>query len=251
MTRLLALLLLCLPLPATAQPIPLPAAHDLSPMGMFTQAHWVVQAVMLALLAACFVTWTIWLFKTVELALAGRALRHSQAMLHRAPDLAATTPLAQRQDPAARMAQAVQAELALATPHLRHAGPEGVKERAVSLVARIEGQALARLRRGTGLLATIGAIAPFVGLFGTVWGIMSAFIGIAESQTTNLAVVAPGIAEALFATALGLVAAIPAVVIYNLFSRASAAYRLRLGDAGAATLRLLSRDIDRLAAQEG
>ena len=236
MTRLLALFLLCLPLPATAQQIPLPAAHDLSPMGMFAQAHWVVQAVMLALLAACFVTWTIWLFKTVELALAGRALRHSQAMLHRAPDLAATTPLAQRQDPAARMAQAVQAELALAAPHLRHAGPEGVKERAVSLVARIEGQALARLRRGTGLLATIGAIAPFVGLFGTVWGIMSAFIGIAE---------------ALFATALGLVAAIPAVVIYNLFSRASAAYRLRLGDAGAATLRLLSRDIDRLAAQEG
>ncbi len=76
------------------------------------------------------------------------------------------------------------------------------------------------MTRGTGLLATIGATAPFVGLFGTVWGIMNSFIGISKSQTTNLAVVAPGIAEALLATALGLVAAIPAVVIYNLFSRA-------------------------------
>ena len=70
-----------------------------------------------------------------------------------------------------------------------------------------------------GLLATIGATSPFVGLFGTVWGIMNSFIGISKSQTTNLAVVAPGIAEALLATAIGLVAAIPAVIIYNHFAR--------------------------------
>ena len=116
---------------------------------------------------------------------------------------------------------------------------------------RIETQALARIRRGTGLLATVGSVAPFVGLFGTVWGIMNSFISIAETKTTNLAVVAPGIAEALFATAIGLVAAIPAVVIYNHFSRSIAAYRLALGDAGAATLRLLSRDIDQRRAREG
>ena len=79
--------------------------------------------------------------------------------------------------------------------------------------------------RGTGILATIGATAPFVGLFGTVWGIMNSFIGISKPHTTNLAVVAPGIAEALLATALGLVAAIPAVVIYNMFSRSIAGYR--------------------------
>ena len=98
--------------------------------------------------------------------------------------------------------------------------------------------------RGTGILATTGSIAPFVGLFGTVWGIMNAFIGISEAHTTNLAVVAPGIAEALLATAIGLVAAIPAVVIYNIFSRSIAAYRLLLADTAAGTERLVSRDLD-------
>ncbi len=89
------------------------------------------------------------------------------------------------------------------------------------------------------MLATIGATAPFVGLFGTVWGIMNSFIGISKSQTTNLAVVAPGIAEALLATAFGLVAAIPAVVIYNMFARSIAGYRALLGDASAEVLRLV------------
>ncbi|MDR0810006.1 MAG: tonB-system energizer ExbB, partial [Gemmobacter sp.] len=143
-----------------------------------------------------------------------------------------------------------QAEYLRSDAAIASAGTEGVKERALSLVSRIEGQALQRLRRGTGLLATIGATAPFVGLFGTVWGIMNAFIGIAETRTTNLAVVAPGIAEALLATALGLVAAIPAVVIYNHFARQIAAYRQALGDAAAAILRLLSRDIDLRKHQE-
>ena len=92
---------------------------------------------------------------------------------------------------------------------------EGVKERVASRLERLEAGAGRRMLKGTGVLATIGATAPFVGLFGTVWGIMNSFIGISKSQTTNLAVVAPGIAEALLATALGLVAAIPAVVIYN------------------------------------
>jgi biopolymer transport protein ExbB len=124
------------------------------------------------------------------------------------------------------------------------AGPQGLKERVGSLLARSDARTSGHLRRGTGLLATIGATAPFVGLFGTVWGIMNAFVGISESGTTNLAVVAPGIAEALLATAIGLVAAIPAVVIYNHFSRAIAAYRLLLGDAAAAIERLVSRDLD-------
>ena len=99
-----------------------------------------------------------------------------------------------------------------------------------------------------GLLATIGATSPFVGLFGTVWGIMNSFIGISKSQTTNLAVVAPGIAEALLATAFGLAAAIPAVVIYNMFSRQIAGYRALMGDGSAEVLRLVSRDLDRAAA---
>ena len=97
---------------------------------------------------------------------------------------------------------------------------------------------------GTGVLATIGSTAPFVGLFGTVWGIMNSFIGIAKTQTTNLAVVAPGIAEALLATALGLVAAIPAVVIYNVFARSIAGYKAQVADASAEVLLLVSRDLD-------
>ncbi|HVV62754.1 MAG TPA: tonB-system energizer ExbB, partial [Pseudolabrys sp.] len=123
--------------------------------------------------------------------------------------------------------------------------PNGVKERVASRLERIEAAAGRRMIRGTGILATIGATAPFVGLFGTVWGIMNSFIGISKSHTTNLAVVAPGIAEALLATALGLVAAIPAVVMYNFFSRWVGTYRALQADAAAEVLRLVSRDLDR------
>lgn len=101
-----------------------------------------------------------------------------------------------------------------------------------------------RLQSRLLVLATIGSSSPFIGLFGTVWGIMTAFQGIAASKNTSLAVVAPGIAEALLATAIGLVAAIPAVVIYNHFSRGVSGYKILLGDAAAAVLRLVSRDLD-------
>jgi len=121
---------------------------------------------------------------------------------------------------------------------------EGVKERVASRLERIEAAAQRHITRGTGILATIGSTAPFVGLFGTVWGIMNSFIGISQAQTTNLAVVAPGIAEALLATAMGLIAAIPAVVIYNKFSRAISGYRALLADISAELLRLVSRDLD-------
>src|SRR5436309_14842539 len=101
-----------------------------------------------------------------------------------------------------------------------------------------------KVSRGTGVLATIGSTAPFVGLFGTVWGIMNSFIGISNAHTTNLAVVAPGIAQALLATAFGLVAAIPAVMIYNVFARAIGGYRAQIADAGALVMRLVSREAD-------
>ena len=110
---------------------------------------------------------------------------------------------------------------------------DGLKERVALRLERVEAAMSRQIARGTGVLATIGATAPFVGLFGTVWGIMNSFIGISEAHTTNLAVVAPGIAEALLATALGLVAAIPAVVIYNHLTRTIAAHRALLGDASA------------------
>src|SRR6185369_12376970 len=119
------------------------------------------------------------------------------------------------------------------------------KERIASRLERIEAAYGRRLLRGTGVLGTIGSTAPFVGLFGTVWGIMNSFIGISKSQTTNLAVVAPGIAEALLATAFGLAAAIPAVVIYNHFARVSKGYLELVSRASGAAARLLSRDLDR------
>ena len=125
---------------------------------------------------------------------------------------------------------------------------DGFKERVALRLERVEAAMARQLSRGVGILATIGATAPFVGLFGTVWGIMNSFIGISELHTTNLAVVAPGIAEALLATAFGLVAAIPAVVIYNHLARVIAGYRIPLGDASAQLLLMVSRGQLRRAA---
>ena len=127
----------------------------------------------------------------------------------------------------------------------------GIKERAASSFAEIVRAEARRIRLGMGLLATIGATSPFVGLFGTVWGIMNSFIGISKSQTTNLAVVAPGIAEALLATAIGLVAAIPAVIIYNHFARVTKGYLELVSRASGAAGRLLSRDLDRTHVSSG
>jgi biopolymer transport protein ExbB len=134
------------------------------------------------------------------------------------------------------------------SPDLRDA--EGVKERVAARFGRIEAGVGRQMMFGTGIVATIGATAPFVGLFGTVWGIMNSFIGISEQHTTNLAIVAPGIAEALLATACGLAAAIPAVVIYNGFARSIAHYRGRFADASVDVLALVGRDLTRPAPEE-
>lgn len=219
--------------------------HDLSPWGMFMAADTVVKAVMIGLGAASVATWTVALFKLVEIAAASRAAAVSHGRIAGAGTLAAAAGrLAGRRDPVARMLRAAGRELVAARPDLPGVPVQGVKERVASTLARTEAAAGRQLATGTGLLATIGATAPFVGLFGTVWGIMNAFVGISRTQTTNLAVVAPGIAEALLATALGLVAAIPAVIVYNLCARAIASHRARLRDSGAMIERLLSRELD-------
>ncbi len=231
------------PMPEATDPI-LPA-HDLSPMGMYNQADWVVKAVMLLLLAACFFTWTVFVFKMVEMALAKTRLNRASRIIRTGSTLPEVADeLTGHRDPASFMVAAALEEVRKSDPAVDHAGGTGIKERVGSILARTEAQAARRMRKGTGFLATVGSVAPFVGLFGTVWGIMNSFIGIAESNTTNLAVVAPGIAEALLATAIGLVAAIPAVVIYNVFARRIANYRQALGDAGAGVERLVSRDLD-------
>jgi biopolymer transport protein TolQ len=104
---------------------------------------------------------------------------------------------------------------------------------------------ITRLERNVPWLAITASVTPFIGLFGTVWGIMNSFSAIAARHDTTLAVVAPGIAEALLATALGLVAAIPAVMIYNVLARSTAHYRALIGDASVQVLKLVSRDLDR------
>ena len=216
--------------------------QDLSPWGMFVSADIVVKAVMIGLAFASVLTWTIWLAKSIEILLARRAMRHAIEKLDQARGFAEVAETLSDDREAGALVRAADEELRLSAGAVN---AEGLKERIASRLERIEAAAARRMIRGTGLLATIGATAPFVGLFGTVWGIMNSFIGISKQHTTNLAVVAPGIAEALLATALGLVAAIPAVVMYNLFSRWNTGYRALQADAAAAVLRLVSRDVDR------
>ncbi|GGE17685.1 hypothetical protein GCM10011390_41040 [Aureimonas endophytica] len=228
------------PAPVGAATLP----HDLSPWGMFMAADIVVKTVMSALALASLATWVIWLAKTLELVGAKTRARRALGRLERAESLGRLMAESEnrfRRGPVAALVRSAVAE----RDRSAELAPDGVKERTAIALGRIEARAGRSMARGTGILATIGSISPFVGLFGTVWGIMNSFIGISQSNTTNLAVVAPGIAEALLATAIGLVAAIPAVVIYNIFSRAIAGYRAVLADASAEVMRHLSRDLDR------
>ena len=236
-----------MPMPADAGPSnpskTLP--HSLSPWGMFVQADFIVKGVMVGLALASLVTWTVWLAKAIELARAMRRLRRGINQILSAATLGeAASSFEDINDTGAVLVREANDELRVSARLLDHTAGNGVNERVTSRLSRVESEAGLRMARGTGVLATIGATAPFVGLFGTVWGIMNSFIGISQSQTTNLAVVAPGIAEALLATALGLVAAIPAVIIYNVFARSITGYRRLLGDASAGIERLASRELD-------
>jgi biopolymer transport protein ExbB len=235
-------------LPAVAAPEAQSAApstkmRELSPWSMFMSADILVKAVMVSLAFASLVTWTVLLAKTLQFFVARRRVRKALATVSKARSLAEAQ-LAAGQD-----GNVVSALLAAAVNEVRLSSDalieSGVKERTESRFAEIlraEGR-VARI--GMGTLATIGSTSPFVGLFGTVWGIMNSFIGISKAQTTNLAVVAPGIAEALLATAIGLIAAIPAVIFYNHFTRQSKSYLELVSRASGAVGRLLSRDLDR------
>jgi biopolymer transport protein ExbB len=216
--------------------------EDLSPWGMFLNADIVVKLVMIGLLLASIVTWTVFFAKTVELRGARNAVRRDLRILNEAGTIAqAHEQLRDGNSAVAVLMQSAAQEIRLSAS-LR---AEGLKERVALQLERIEMSISRKVSRGTGVLATIGSTAPFVGLFGTVWGIMNSFIGISNAHTTNLAVVAPGIAQALLATAFGLVAAIPAVVVYNVLARQTQHYRAFLGDASAQIMRLVSRDLDR------
>ena len=240
------------PAPSGEQPAPAEQAlvedttlgmgHDLSPWGMYQNADIVVKAVMIGLAIASIITWTIWIAKGFELLGAKRRLKGEIAALKKAATLKQASETASRKGTLANLL----VHDALEEMHLSANAREreGIKERVSFRLERLVAACGRNMSMGTGVLATIGSTAPFVGLFGTVWGIMNSFIGIAKTQTTNLAVVAPGIAEALLATALGLVAAIPAVVIYNVFARSIAGYKAQVSDASAQVLLLVSRDLD-------
>jgi biopolymer transport protein ExbB len=239
--------------PATSQVAPQDASaaedttlgmgHDLSPWGMFQNADIVVKVVMIGLALASVMTWTIWIAKGFELVGAKRRLKGEIAALKRAATLNDASESAAKKGTLANLLVHDALEEMHLSANTRE--KEGIKERVSFRLERLVAACGRNMSMGTGVLATIGSTAPFVGLFGTVWGIMNSFIGIAKTQTTNLAVVAPGIAEALLATALGLVAAIPAVVIYNVFARSIAGYRAQVSDASAQVLLLVSRDLDR------
>jgi biopolymer transport protein ExbB len=216
--------------------------QDLSPWGMFQDADRLVKGVLIGLAFASLVTWTVFIAKTFELRTARREVRDGLRVLANAATLAqAHEQLRNGTTPVAQLMQAAAQEIRLSA----NARGDGLKERIAWQLERLEMATSRKISRGTGVLATVGSTAPFVGLFGTVWGIMNSFIGISNAHTTNLAVVAPGIAQALLATALGLAAAIPAVMIYNVLARQTAHYRALLGDASALVMGLVSRDLDR------
>jgi biopolymer transport protein ExbB len=218
--------------------------RELSPWSMFVSASLIVQTIMIGLAFASLVTWTIFVAKFIELFIAKRKLAAAVSKVAGARTLSeASSKLASDRSIMRPFVAAAIEEIRL-SPGLD--SDIGIKERVASSFSELIKSEARRVRFGMGVLATIGATAPFVGLFGTVWGIMNSFIGISKMQTTNLAVVAPGIAEALLATAIGLFAAIPAVIIYNHFSRVTKGYLDLVGRAGGTVARQLSRDLDRM-----
>jgi biopolymer transport protein ExbB len=242
-----------LPAAAETPPVPIdgarpvsstaPVLRELSPWSMFVSANILVQAVIVSLVFASLVSWTIFLAITMKLLIARRRLRRALERIRAARTLAeAQMNLGSSKNVVSALLQAALQEIRV-SPESSDAAR--IQERAASRFAEIARAEARSMRHGMSVLATIGSTSPFVGLFGTVWGIMNSFIGISKAQTTNLAVVAPGIAEALLATAIGLVAAIPAVMIYNHFSRATRGYLDIVGRASGNVGRLLSRDLDR------
>jgi biopolymer transport protein TolQ len=196
---------------------PANVASGFSFLDLFLKADLVVKSVMIGLALASIWSWQVAIDKYLQIRKLETGARAVESAMAEGRGLETLDENGRGGDAMARVMAAGLAEMRVS----RRAGPlndSGIG-RAIERMERVmhaaSARELARAERGLGILASIGSSAPFIGLFGTVWGIMNAFRGIAESKDTNLAVVAPGIAEALFATALGLVAAIPAVIFYN------------------------------------
>ena len=213
--------------------------EDITPFTMFMKASIVVQAVMTLLMLWSVVTWALMISKlTFFSGLSGQSNRVLQ-VFRSASSVADAAKNAKsfRNNPFGRMLIAAGDEIA--------SGKKGgVSGRVSQRMGIVQAEVGEELSAGMGIFATVGSIAAFVGLFGTVWGIMNSFIGIAQTQTTNLAVVAPGIAEALFATGIGLFAAVPAVIFYNMFARRIGAYQTRMDNFSSEVLVRVAREFE-------
>jgi biopolymer transport protein ExbB len=227
-------------------------AGHLGPFEMFMDAEILVKVVMVGLLICSLLSWTILILKIFEFASMNRITNRFLETFRGAKSIADMGKIAESDEfagnPLADMAAAAAAEVELS----RQAGLKVDGEhrdttimRAQSAVGAVQASLARRLSSGMQFLATVGSTGPFIGLFGTVYGIMHSFIGIANSNTTNLAVVAPGIAEALLATGLGLFAAIPSVVFYNYFQTMITAYGSRTEGFVAELMNAISRQLDR------
>jgi biopolymer transport protein ExbB len=224
----------------------------LTPIGMFLQADLVVKLVMIGLLACSVLSWMLLIIKMFEF---GGLKKSSDAFLESfrgAKSITDMGKIAESEEfagnPMADMAASAAAEVELS----RQAGLQVSGEhrdstimRASTAIGAVQSSLARRLSGGMQFLASVGSNAPFIGLFGTVYGIMNSFIGIANTNTTNLAVVAPGIAQALLATGIGLFTAIPAVVFYNYFQTQITAYGARTEGFVAELVNAISRQLDK------
>jgi biopolymer transport protein ExbB len=249
----------------TAAPTPAPAAEapaeeaaegghsgGITPISMFMDATLVVKVVMIGLLLASVFSWTLLLIKLFEFGGLNRKTDQFLETFRGARTIADMRRVATSDEfdgnPLADMAAAATEEIELS----RQAGlsvtgdhRDSALARAQAAVAAVQSGLAKRLSGGQQFLASVGSTGPFVGLFGTVYGIMNSFIGIVESNTTNLAAVAPGIAEALLATGIGLFAAIPSVVFYNYFNTRISAFGTRSDGFAAELINAISRQLDK------
>lgn len=224
--------------------LPATEVSTISPLALFLQADWVVKAVMIGLLLASIWTWGIIIGFAMKLARTRRQSDKFEAAFWKADDIDGFHKMHGESDlPSAKVLQSGLSEWRRSTA-AKQVDREGTRARLATAMGAAVAAEIDALSDRLNVLATVGAVAPFVGLFGTVWGIMRSFTAIAKEQNSSLAVVAPGIAEALFATALGLFAAIPAVIAFNRFSHGLNRFEAKLGRFADGFHTTLSRELE-------
>jgi biopolymer transport protein ExbB len=227
-------------------------AGRLTVMGMFFEADPVVKVVMIGLVLSSIFSWTLLATKMIEFGSLNKSSDRFVEAFRGAKSINDMGRIAMSEEfegnPLADMAAAAAQEVELSRQAglaINGAHRETTIHRAEAAVGAVQANLSKRLSNGMQFLASVGSSGPFIGLFGTVYGIMNSFIGIANTNTTNLAVVAPGIAEALLATGIGLFAAIPAVIFYNYFQTRISAYGARTEGFVAELMNAISRQLDK------